>query len=136
NADGEWVDVPTTGLVTVPAGEDAVKVRVKTAQDKVYEGDEDFSVTVEGAEGALTAIDPADKTADATIQDGGQNGGDDDRPTVSIAGGGDVSEGDKAHFTVSLSKAADIDVTVKLTLNEEETEPKDIKAFQYKNADG
>ncbi|WP_208640363.1 VWA domain-containing protein [Vibrio aquaticus] len=55
--------------MTVPAGEDAVKVRVKTAQDKVYEGDEDFSVTVEGAEGALTATDPADRTADATILD-------------------------------------------------------------------
>ncbi|RTZ14529.1 hypothetical protein EJ063_16570, partial [Vibrio aquaticus] len=114
---GEVVTVSGDGTVVVPAGETALTVTIKTSQNDTYEGDEDYVVTVEAGEGTLGS-----GLVNTVIQDGGQNGGDDDRPTVSIAGGGDVSEGDKAHFTVSLSKAADIDVTVKLTLNEEETE--------------
>ncbi|MFA0069830.1 cadherin repeat domain-containing protein, partial [Vibrio breoganii] len=67
-------------------------------------------MSVEGGTGA-TGTD----TGTATITDGGENGGNDDRPSVSITETVSVSEGSAAEFTVSLDKAADTAVTVNLT---------------------
>ncbi|WP_049844035.1 Ig-like domain-containing protein [Vibrio sp. VPAP30] len=110
-ADGVTVVTPNAdGSYTIPAGQTELKVSVATTQDDVYEGNETFSVSVEGASGA-TGTD----TGTATITDGGENGGDDDRPSVSITETVSVSEGSAAEFTVSLDKAADTAVTVNLT---------------------
>ncbi|WP_016961630.1 Ig-like domain-containing protein, partial [Enterovibrio norvegicus] len=51
----------------------------------------------------------------ATITDNGENQGDDDRPQLNVSGGGEVSEGDKAYFVVSLTKETEngpVDVKV------------------------
>ncbi|MEZ9417141.1 Calx-beta domain-containing protein, partial [Vibrio sp. 10N.286.49.E1] len=110
-SDGVTVVTPNDdGSYTIPAGQTELKVSVATTGDDVYEGDETFSVSVEGGTGA-TGTD----TGTATITDGGENGGNDDRPSVSITETVSVSEGSAAEFTVSLDKAADTAVTVNLT---------------------
>ncbi|MGL0819096.1 Calx-beta domain-containing protein, partial [Vibrio vulnificus] len=108
-ADGTVVNANDDGSYTIPAGQTELKVSVATNPDNVYEGDETFSVSVEGPKNTATGT--------ATIQDGGNGGGenpDDDRPSVSITEAVSVNEGSAAEFTVSLSSAADTDVTVKL----------------------
>ncbi|MGY5662928.1 hypothetical protein ACXHQP_23245, partial [Vibrio chemaguriensis] len=48
NTGSGWVAVPNDGVVTVPAGQTEFDVRVASIDDAVYEGPEDFSVTVTG----------------------------------------------------------------------------------------
>ncbi len=95
-----------TFQVTVPTNTNSFSVQVSTIDDNIYEGDETFKLSGNGANGIVTGT--------ATITDDGSNGGTDDRPTVSITNAGEVAEGDAATFTVSLSSAADTDVTVKV----------------------
>ncbi|WP_348634649.1 Calx-beta domain-containing protein [Vibrio fluvialis] len=133
-ADGTVVTANDDGSYTIPAGQTELKVSVATEEDSVYEGDETFSVSVEGVEGA-TGTD----TGTATITDGGNGTGDtpdDDRPSVSITESVSVNEGDAASFTVSLSAAADTDVTVKLTTALGSAESDDIGAMTVTLADG
>ncbi|MCE7645958.1 Ig-like domain-containing protein [Vibrio fluvialis] len=63
-ADGTVVTANDDGSYTIPAGQTELKVSVATEEDSVYEGDETFSVSVEGVEGA-TGTD----TGTATITD-------------------------------------------------------------------
>ncbi|WP_336931841.1 Calx-beta domain-containing protein, partial [Vibrio cholerae] len=100
-ADGTVVNANDDGSYTIPAGQTELKVSVATNPDNVYEGDETFSVSVEGPKNTATGT--------ATIQDGGNGGGenpDDDRPSVSITEAVSVNEGSAAEFTVSLSAVA------------------------------
>ncbi|NOJ25864.1 VWA domain-containing protein, partial [Vibrio coralliilyticus] len=116
----------------VPAGNSSYTVSVETTDDNnapVYEGDETF--TLSGASSSQTAT----VSGEATIQDGGQ-GGDDDRPQVSISGGGDVNEGNTANFTVHLSNSATSTVSFVLTLNAGDTSTEDLASYQYQAADG
>ncbi|WFB46785.1 Ig-like domain-containing protein [Vibrio coralliilyticus] len=116
----------------VPAGNSSYTVSVETTDDNnapVYEGDETF--TLSGASSSQTGT----VSGEATIQDGGQ-GGDDDRPQVSISGGGDVNEGNTANFTVHLSNTAISTVSFVLTLNAGDTSPEDLASYQYQAADG
>ncbi|WP_246543645.1 hypothetical protein, partial [Vibrio alginolyticus] len=48
NTGSGWVAVPNDGVVTVPAGQTEFDVRIASIDDAVYEGPEDFSVTVTG----------------------------------------------------------------------------------------
>ncbi|MBR9873517.1 MAG: calcium-binding protein, partial [Vibrionaceae bacterium] len=95
NTGSGWVSVPVGGLVTVPAGMTEFDVRIATIGDEVYEGPEDFSVTVTGV-GAVQGTD----TGLATIVDDGTLI-DDDRPSVSISDAGTIDEGNTATFTVT-----------------------------------
>ncbi|ARC92094.1 hypothetical protein B6A42_08300 [Vibrio coralliilyticus] len=116
----------------VPAGNSSYTVSVETTDDNnapVYEGDETF--TLSGASSSQTGT----VSGEATIQDGGE-GGDDDRPQVSISGGGDVNEGNTANFTVHLSNTATSTVSFVLTLNAGDTSPEDLASYQYQAADG
>ena len=116
----------------VPAGNSSYTVSVETTDDNnapVYEGDETFSLS--GASSSQTGT----VSGEATIQDGGE-GGDDDRPQVSISGGGDVNEGNTANFTVHLSNIATSTVSFVLTLNAGDTSPEDLASYQYQAADG
>ncbi|MER0327626.1 Calx-beta domain-containing protein, partial [Vibrio vulnificus] len=75
----------------------------------------------------------------ATITDGGNGGGedpDDDRPSVSITEAVSVNEGDAASFTVSLSSAADTDVTVNVGITLGTAEDSDIGEMTVTLADG
>ncbi|WP_287226205.1 MULTISPECIES: VWA domain-containing protein [Vibrio] len=116
----------------VPAGNSSYTVSVETADDNnapVYEGDETFTLSGASSSQAGTV------SGEATIQDGGQ-GNDDDRPQVSISGGGDVNEGNTANFTVHLSNSATSTVSFVLTLNAGDTSTEDLASYQYQAADG
>ncbi|WP_243974018.1 Calx-beta domain-containing protein [Vibrio natriegens] len=134
NTGSGWVSVPVDGMVTVPAGMTEFDVRVASTQDEVYEGAEDFSVTVTG----IDVVQGSD-TGLATIVDDGSGpepDPDDDRPSVSISDAGIVDEGDIASFTVSLSNASEAAVQVQLTLNPGETEAGDLGALEYNTGSG
>ncbi|EKF9450692.1 hypothetical protein O1C03_001664, partial [Vibrio cholerae] len=94
--------------VTVPTNTNSFSVQVSTTDDNIYEGDETFKLSGNGANGIVTGT--------ATITDDGSNGGTDDRPAVSEISSPTVSEGDSATFDVSLSNASTTATTVTLTL--------------------
>ncbi|HDY7701886.1 TPA: calcium-binding protein, partial [Vibrio vulnificus] len=130
-ADGTVVNANEDGSYTIPSGQTELKVSVETNPDDIYEGDEIFSVSVEGPNNTATGT--------ATITDGGNGGGenpDDDRPSVSITEAVRVNEGSAAEFTVSLSAAADTDVTVNVSITLGTAEDFDIGEMTVTLADG
>ncbi|MCS0438279.1 Calx-beta domain-containing protein [Vibrio diabolicus] len=134
NTGSGWVTVPNDGVVTMPAGQTEFDVRIASIDDAVYEGPEDFSVTVTGI-GAVQGSD----TGTATIVDDGSGPGpdpDDDRPTVSITDAGIINEGDTANFKVTLSNASESTVQVELGLNLSDTEVGDLGTLEYNTGSG
>ncbi|WP_321141185.1 Calx-beta domain-containing protein, partial [Vibrio cholerae] len=114
--DGETIVLPVDadGNVTVPAGVTAISVSVKTTDDDVYEGDETFGLVVTESNGVTSN---GSVTGTATIKDGGSPTDpdvDNDKPALTITGGGDVSEGTDATFTVTLSNATEAPVVLNL----------------------
>ncbi|MCR9672833.1 calcium-binding protein [Vibrio alginolyticus] len=130
NTGAGWVAVPVDGIVTVPAMLTEFDVRIATIDDEVYEGPEDFSVTVTG----LGAVQGTDTGLANIVDDGTKT--DDDRPTVSISDAGTIDEGSFATFTVSLSNASEAAVEVQLTLNLDETEVGDLGTLEYNTGSG
>ncbi|MCS0302456.1 calcium-binding protein [Vibrio diabolicus] len=134
NTGSGWVTVPNDGVVTVPAGQTEFDVRIASIDDAVYEGPEDFSVTVTGI-GAVQGSD----TGTATIVDDGSGPGpdpDDDRPSVTITDAGTINEGDTANFKVTLSNASESSVQVELGLNLGDTEAGDLGTLEYNTGSG
>ncbi|MFH4561344.1 Calx-beta domain-containing protein [Vibrio diabolicus] len=134
NTGSGWVAVPNDGVVTVPAGQTEFDVRIASIDDAVYEGPEDFSVTVTGI-GAVQGSD----TGTATIVDDGSGPGpdpDDDRPSVTITDAGTINEGDTANFKVTLSNASESTVQVELGLNLGDTEAGDLGSLEYNTGSG
>ncbi|MBT0032457.1 calcium-binding protein, partial [Vibrio alginolyticus] len=134
NTGSGWVAVPNDGVVTVPAGQTEFDVRIASIDDAVYEGPEDFSVTVTGI-GAVQGSD----TGTATIVDDGTGPGsdpDDDRPSVTISDAGTINEGDTANFKVTLSNASEAETQVELGLNLGDTEVGDLGTLEYNTGSG
>ncbi|HHX8576460.1 TPA: Calx-beta domain-containing protein, partial [Vibrio alginolyticus] len=134
NTGSGWVTVPNDGVVTVPAGQTEFDVRIASIDDAVYEGPEDFSVTVTGI-GAVQGSD----TGTATIVDDGSGPGpdpDDDRPSVTITDAGTINEGDTANFKVTLSNASEAETQVELGLNLGDTEVGDLGTLEYNTGSG
>ncbi|ELA7571784.1 calcium-binding protein, partial [Vibrio alginolyticus] len=134
NTGSGWVAVPNDGVVTVPAGQTEFDVRIASIDDAVYEGPEDFSVTVTGI-GAVQGSD----TGTATIVDDGTGPGpdpDDDRPSVTISDAGTINEGETANFKVTLSNASESTVQVELGLNLGDTEVGDLGTLEYNTGNG
>ncbi|MCA6722106.1 immunoglobulin-like domain-containing protein, partial [Vibrio sp. 1409] len=134
NTGSGWVTVPNDGVVTVPAGQTEFDVRIASVDDAVYEGPEDFSVTVTGI-GAVQGSD----TGTATIVDDGTGPGpdpDDDRPSVTISDAGTINEGETANFKVTLSNASESTVQVELGLNLGDTETGDLGTLEYNTGSG
>ncbi|ELE6601648.1 calcium-binding protein, partial [Vibrio alginolyticus] len=134
NTGSGWVTVPNDGVVTVPAGQTEFDVRIASIDDAVYEGPEDFSVTVTGI-GAVQGSD----TGTATIVDDGTGPGpdpDDDRPSVTISDAGTINEGETANFKVTLSNASESTVQVELGLNLGDTEVGDLGTLEYNTGSG
>ncbi|EOX4425726.1 Calx-beta domain-containing protein, partial [Vibrio alginolyticus] len=134
NTGSGWVAVPNDGVVTVPAGQTEFDVRIASVDDAVYEGPEDFSVTVTGI-GAVQGSD----TGTATIVDDGTGPGsdpDDDRPSVTITDAGNINEGDTANFKVTLSNASEAETQVELGLNLGDTEVGDLGTLEYNTGSG
>ncbi|WP_345871420.1 type I secretion C-terminal target domain-containing protein, partial [Shewanella algae] len=81
-----------------------------TIDDGIYEGAEDFTVTINSVSGADATISPTESSADTTILDA------QDTPVVGIvADQSSVTEGETAAFTVSIDQVADEDVVVNFT---------------------
>ncbi|WP_310650403.1 Calx-beta domain-containing protein, partial [Vibrio alginolyticus] len=134
NTGSGWVAVPNDGVVTVPAGQTEFDVRIASIDDAVYEGPEDFSVTVTG----IAAVQGSD-TGTATIVDDGSGPGpdpDDDRPSVTITDAGTINEGDTANFKVTLSNASEAETQVELGLNLGDTEAGDLGTLEYNTGSG
>ncbi|HRO20116.1 retention module-containing protein, partial [Alcaligenes phenolicus] len=94
---------------TLPPGITDVTVTVETKDDDIFEGEEDFTLTVtqEGETQNGTPVDKVQGEGSGKIVDDGSGPGpnpDNDKPTLSVTGGGVVNEGSDAQFTVSLSK--------------------------------
>ena len=101
---------PLTGTVTIKAGETQASIVVPTLDDKVYEGNEAFTVTLSNIS---SNAKPGDVQATGTIQDN------EALPTLSISDGvpNPVTEGTDASitYTVSLSHTSAIPVTADYT---------------------
>lgn len=106
----------TTGTVTFAPGETSKSITVPILNDAVYEGSETFTVNLTNPSSNALITDPSGL---GTIKDDGTGPvppgvtPDDDRPVVSI---NDVLVNEasaKATFTVTLSNASDLPVTIK-----------------------
>ncbi|MGR5134762.1 Ig-like domain-containing protein, partial [Vibrio alfacsensis] len=111
---GEILVVNPDGTVDVPAGTTSIVVTIPTSQDDVYEGDESFTLNVESVSGLVGS-----GSSESVIKDDGtgpevEPGPDNDKPLLSVTGGGDVNEGSDAVFTVSLSTETEAPVVVNL----------------------
>ncbi|QXP39054.1 hypothetical protein KE624_04770 [Shewanella algae] len=103
-------DFTGVASVTIPAGSTSVPLDISTINDGIYEGAEDFTVTIDSVSGADATISPTESSADTTILDA------QDAPVVGIvADQSSVTEGETAAFTVSIDQVADEDVVVNFT---------------------
>ncbi|MGI3018480.1 Calx-beta domain-containing protein, partial [Shewanella algae] len=103
-------DFTGVASVTIPAGSTSVPLDISTINDGIYEGAEDFTVTINSVSGADATISPTESSADTTILDA------QDAPVVGIvAEQSSVTEGETAAFTVSIDQVADEDVVVNFT---------------------
>ncbi|WP_220741525.1 immunoglobulin-like domain-containing protein, partial [Shewanella algidipiscicola] len=102
-------DFTGVASVTIPAGSADAQLDINTLTDGVYEGAEDFTVTIDSVTGADATIG-TDNSADTTIVDALG------APEVSItANQSSVTEGETASFTVSIDQVASEDVVVNFT---------------------
>ncbi|WP_260870000.1 tandem-95 repeat protein [Vibrio jasicida] len=138
----QTLDVSPSGDVTIPAGVTDIKVTITTKQDDVYEGAESFGLVVTES-GGITSNGVA--SGEAVIKDDGSAVGpttpDNDKPLLSISGGGDINEGEEAIFVVSLSNQTESPVVINLatsTSGAYTAENSDIKDFvvTYKDSEG
>ncbi|QAB15739.1 Calx-beta domain-containing protein [Hydrogenovibrio thermophilus] len=111
----EGADITEVVTQTFSPGQSVYSFAVPTVNDTVLEGPEDFSIAIsalnDNGQFENTVFDSTPVTT--TIYDDGTHGSVDDTPTITID---DVivAEGETAHFTASLSQAAEIDVVVNL----------------------
>ncbi|MHC8442120.1 MAG: beta strand repeat-containing protein, partial [Candidatus Eutrophobiaceae bacterium] len=83
-----------TVSVTFAAGADTATVPMATQNDTVYEGDEYYTATLSAASAALYTVTSSSATASGTITDN-------DTPTLSLSGGGEITEGENVALTVT-----------------------------------
>ncbi|WP_144191866.1 retention module-containing protein, partial [Shewanella algae] len=82
-------DFTGVASVTIPAGSTSVPLDISTINDGIYEGAEDFTVTIDSVSGADATISPTESSADTTILDA------QDAPVVGIvAEQSSVTEGE------------------------------------------
>ncbi|WP_045420928.1 Calx-beta domain-containing protein, partial [Vibrio jasicida] len=138
----QTLDVSPSGDVTIPAGVTDITVTITTTQDDVYEGAESFGLVATESSG-ITSNGVA--SGEAVIKDDGSAVGpttpDNDKPLLSISGGGDINEGEEAIFVVSLSNQTESPVVINLatsTSGAYTAENSDIKDFvvTYKDSEG
>ena len=101
----------SAGTFTIPAGKPSTNITVPTSEDDVYEGDEDFTVTIESSDTSEATV--LDGTATVTIEE------DESVPTISISSNESAAEGESIDFTVEVSpksaEAITFDYVTKLT---------------------
>ena len=105
---GRDFTAPAPGArVAIPAGDTTATITVAVTDDDIHEIAEQF--TVELSSPTNTTIDPGASTATVTIND------DEDMPEVSVTAGAAVTEGADATFTLTMSRASSLDVTVQVS---------------------
>ncbi|WP_234506476.1 Calx-beta domain-containing protein, partial [Shewanella algae] len=65
----DGTDFTGVASVTIPAGSTSVPLDISTINDGIYEGAEDFTVTINSVSGADATISPTESSADTTILD-------------------------------------------------------------------
>ena len=93
----------TSGQLVYTPGQDSKTVAIRTKEDNIDEIDERFSVELTLPANANAT--PEDVRADGRIRD-------DDETEVSVSGAGDVTEGEDAVFTLTLSNPNSRNITV------------------------
>ncbi|MGE6431708.1 beta strand repeat-containing protein, partial [Psychrobacter sp. NPDC078459] len=142
---------PVTQLVTIPAGQTTVDVKVPIVDDNLSEGPEDFTVTVTDITSGTATIGP-DDSVNTTIYDDGTTDGTtpvdpndptlgEDTPVVSITATKDTAtEGvdNLLIFDVSQDNLSNFDTIVDVKLNTVNStiEAADIASISYTNSDG
>ncbi|MCF4176297.1 VCBS domain-containing protein [Vibrio sp. McD22-P3] len=107
-----------TGELEVPANISDFTITLPTIDDNRYEGDEGFTLVVDG------------QTVTGDIQDN-------DPITLSLSGGGEVSEdAGSVPFTLSLSNPSDVDLTVALDRLDVDTDDDDFTTTTASYNDG
>jgi large repetitive protein len=118
NSQTQTLSVDSNGKFTLPAGITSFNVNIPTTSDTVYEGSETFSLSANATSSYITDTDTAVGTIkdDGTASDGDDAGTtvDNDKPTLSIDDI-NVTEGNFAIFTVSLSNESIQDITFTLS---------------------
>ncbi|AZR81739.1 Calx-beta domain-containing protein [Thiomicrospira sp. S5] len=113
----EGADITEVVTQTFSPGQSVYSFAVPTVNDTVLEGPENFSIAIsalnDNGQFENSVFDSTPVTT--TIYDDGTHGSSDDTPIITIDDV-TVAEGETAHFTASLSQAAEIDVVVNLKL--------------------
>lgn len=112
-----WLDSAVSGMILDLAANTSLQVRVaiQSEQDNSYEGAENFQLKVisNGVVGSIYG------TASIVDDGAGAGGGtDDDRPTLTVSGVDDVSEGSFSVYTVTLDKPLTANTAIKLQLSD------------------
>ncbi|WP_201550778.1 Ig-like domain-containing protein [Psychrobacter fjordensis] len=130
---------PITQTVTIPAGQTSVNVTVPITDDNLFEGPEDFIVTVTEVISGTASVGPDINSVTTTIYDNGTTDGStpvdptdlsvgNDTPVVSISGTKTLSEtaadgsANEATYTVSLSNPSTEDTIVTVIISDGSTE--------------
>ncbi|MYB34932.1 MAG: hypothetical protein F4X92_07390 [Gammaproteobacteria bacterium] len=110
---GNFVAPDDTGTwqIILPAGRLEEVFRISTQNDD--EDEQDGAVTVTLLPGESYDIDPSDASAKIRVVD------DDGEPTISIAGGPGISEGEPAVFTVRVTPVPAVDMAVHMEIGQE-----------------
>ena len=93
--------------VAIPAGDTTATITVAIIDDDIDEIYESFTVHLFSPTNAT--VDPDASSAEVIIID------DDDAPVVSVTAGAAVTEGAAATFTLTMSRASSVDVTVQVS---------------------
>ncbi|MEG9305041.1 Ig-like domain-containing protein, partial [Psychrobacter celer] len=142
---------PVIQEVIIPAGQTSVDITVPIVDDNVFEGPEDFTVTVTDITSGTATIGP-DDSVNTTIYDDGTTDGEtpvdpadpsvgDDTPVVSITATKDTAtEGvdNLLIFDVSQDNLSNFDTIVDVKLNTVNStiEAADVASISYTNSDG
>ncbi|MGP9493181.1 Calx-beta domain-containing protein, partial [Psychrobacter sp. AOP7-B1-24] len=130
---------PVTQYVTIPAGQTSVDITVPINDDNVFEGPEDFTVTITEVISGIATVGLDNNSVTTTIYDDGTTDGStlvdatdpsvgNDTPTVSISGTRNLSEtavdgsANEAIYTVSLSNPSTEDTVVTIVISDGSTE--------------
>ncbi|MEL0620464.1 Calx-beta domain-containing protein, partial [Psychrobacter proteolyticus] len=142
---------PTIKTVTIPAGQTSVDFSLPMVDDSIYEGAEDFTVTITGTTAGTANISADNDSVTTTIYDNGTTDGTtpvnpadptvgNDIPVVSIAAtDAQAIEGvdNSLIFSVTQTNLSNLDTTVNVSLGAANTvEAADIASISYTNAAG
>ncbi|MBK9219112.1 MAG: retention module-containing protein [Uliginosibacterium sp.] len=111
----------TSGSLSFAPGATVATFTVPVTNDALYEGSENFSVSLSSPTGATIATGLG--SVSSSIVDDGSAGPDDDRPAVGAVSSPSITEGGNLDFTVTLTHPSTTPTTVTLTLAAGSTNP-------------